>query len=117
MGAHVTVRKAQREGLVKVTWVRKPSISDPGNSMTGRDISRTDATSPKVTLVNGAFVQKWLDGANPIGARDGPSRNPAIRRRPTKCRVVRTQIRSCKNPAHYVCSATQLPDRETALPW
>lgn len=71
MGVHVTGEKGETEGWSKVAWVSPDYFRTMGIPiLTGRDVARSDtATSPKVALVNEAFVRQWLGGANPIGAR------------------------------------------------
>lgn len=70
MGVHVTGAHGEKEGWSKVAWVSDDFFRTMRTPLlAGRDISAADtATSPKVMLVNEAFVRLWLGGANPMGA-------------------------------------------------
>jgi predicted permease len=57
------------EGASKFTWVSPDYFKTMGISLqAGRGISENDtATSPRVAVVNQAFIRKFTGGANPIG--------------------------------------------------
>ena len=58
-----------REGWSKFTWVSPGYFETMQIALlTGRDFNDRDTqASPHVAIVNEAFVQKYLNGANPIG--------------------------------------------------
>jgi hypothetical protein len=71
MGVRVSGAQGETEGWSKLAWVGPDYFKTLGIPiLTGRGVSETDAaSSPKVALVNETFVQRWLGGAKPIGAR------------------------------------------------
>src|SRR5438128_294792 len=71
MGVHVTGSKEVREGSSKITWVSPDFFKTMEIPLlSGRDFNDRDtATSLKVALVNETFLRRYLDNANPIGAR------------------------------------------------
>jgi putative ABC transport system permease protein len=74
-----TVKIEGRERKEGEDWNPQTAAVAPGfmdtigfKVVAGRDFAPTDgATSPKVVVVNEAFVRYYLDGANPIGRRIG----------------------------------------------